>query len=172
MEARAITGKRARALRFLCAAARHVLIDLFLVELVAAAFLISRLPIPVRPVRLDAAEFSTLTITETAGTWPAQSLTLFGQEDIAAYCERFNALCAPRERHPMRYRVLGGASYECVFVREDGSTVTVGVSSGSPLLFVTAPPDTEEQVYHVGEDVAESLCADMEELLHPDLGLG
>ena len=56
MEARAITGKRARAVRFLRAAARHVLIDLFLAELVVAGFLIGRLPVPVRPVRLDATD--------------------------------------------------------------------------------------------------------------------
>ena len=54
MEARAITGKRARAIRFLRAAARHVLIDLFLAELVVAGFLIGRLPVPVRDGFCDA----------------------------------------------------------------------------------------------------------------------
>ena len=171
MEARATTGKRARVLRFLRAAARHVLIDLLLLELVAAALLIARLPLPVRPVRLDAADFATLTITQTAGAWPSQSLTLDGQEEIAAYCEQLNALRAPRERHPMRYRTLGGLIYEFVFAREDGSTVTAGITSGTPLFYVTASPDVETQAYHVGEDVVNALCADVEALLHPGLGL-
>ena len=109
MEARAITGKRARVLRFLRAAARHVLIDLFLAELVVAGFLIGRLPVPVRPVRLDATDFATLTITETAGAWPSQSLTLDGQEKISAYCEQLNALRAPRDRRvgPRQLRCAG-----------------------------------------------------------------
>lgn len=171
MEARAITGKCARAVRFLRAAALHVLIDLFLLELIAAALLIARLPIPVHPVRLDAAEFSTLTITQTTGAWPSQGLTLDEQEEIAAYCEQLNALRAPRERHPMRYRTLGGSTYEFVFACQDGSTVTAGITSGTPLLYVTASSDAETRSYHVGEDVVNALCEDVEALLHPDLGL-
>ena len=55
---------------------RHVLIDLFLAEFLLAVFFVARLPIPVRPVRLDAADFTSLTVRESTGTWPAQSLTL------------------------------------------------------------------------------------------------
>ena len=71
----------------------------------------------------------------------------------------------------MRYRTLGGASYEFVFAREDGSTVTAGITSGTPLFYVTASSDAETRSYHVGEDAVDALCADVEALLHPDPGL-
>ena len=79
---------------------RHVLIDLFLAEILLAVFFVVRLPIPVRPVRLDAADLTSLTVRESTGTWPAQSLTLTEREEIAAHCAAFRALRAPRERHP------------------------------------------------------------------------
>ena len=70
-----------------------------------------------------------------------------------------------------RYRTLGGASYEFVFAREDGSTVTAGITSGTPLFCVTASAGAKTRAYHVGEDAVDALCADVEALLHPDPGL-
>lgn len=168
MDASVTASKPAPVRRFLCAVWRHALIDLFLVEILAAVFLVTRLPVPVRPVRLDAADFSTLVIRETAGTWPAQSLTLYEQEEIAEYCELFNGLRAPRERHPARYQTLGGSSYEFAFTREDGEAFTVGVTSGTPLFFVKETPESAPQYYHVGGDAAESLCAAMYPVISSD----
>ena len=118
MEASAAVNKRARVTRFLRGAWRHALIDLFLVEIVVAVFFVTRLAVPVRPVRLDAADFPALTIHASSGSWPSQGLTLDTQEEITEYCELFNGLRAPKERHPDRYRIMGGATCSFVFKRE------------------------------------------------------
>lgn len=84
-------------------------------------------------------------------------------------CRPFNALRAPKERHPQRYSTLGGATCEFTFTREAGEPFTVGVSDGTPLLFVRETPDAELQFYHVGEDVTRKFCSEVEALLHPEL---
>ena len=170
MEASATVNKRARVTRFLRGVWRHALIGLFLVELLVAVFLVTHLAVPVRPVRLDAADFSALTVRVSAGTWPSQGLTLDTQEEITEYCEAFNALRAPKERHPDRYRIMGGATCSFAFTRENGETFTISVTSGTPMLSVLETPDAAPQHYHVDEDVTARICADTEMLLHPDLG--
>ena len=170
MEASAAVNKRARVTRFLRGAWRHALIDLFLVEIVVAVFFVTRLAVPVRPVRLDAADFPALTIHASSGSWPSQGLTLDTQEDITEYCELFNGLRAPKERHPDRYRIMGGATCSFVFKRKDGAALTISVTSGTPLFSVKETPYAAPQHYHVGEDVTARICADTEMLLHPDLG--
>lgn len=172
MEASAGGSKPAAAKHVLHGVWRHVLIDLFLAEFLLAVFFVARLPIPVRPVRLDAADFTSLTVRESTGTWPAQSLTLTEREEIAAHCAAFHALCAPRERHPARYRVLGGTTYEFLFTRADGGTFAVRLTGGTPLLCVQRVSTAAPRYYHVGKETVERLCADAAALLDPVGGAG
>ena len=169
MEASVTGNKRARVTRFLRAALTHILIDLFLAELLIAVFLVTQLPIP---VRLDAADFSTLTIRESSGLASVQALKLSEPKEIAEYCELFDGLRAPKERHPNRYRTLGGVSFEFVFMRENGEVVTVGVTSGTPLLSVRKTSDAEPQYYHVGEDVTAHIYEDMQARFDSALRIG
>ena len=152
MEASAGGSKPAAAKHVLHGVWRHVLIDLFLAEILLAVFFVVRLPIPVRPVRLDAADLTSLTVRESTGTWPAQSLTLTEREEIAAHCAAFRALRAPRERHPARYRVLGGATYEFLFTRADGGTFAVRLTGGTPLLCVQRASTASPRDYRLGEE--------------------
>ena len=118
-------------------------------------------------------QYSATAVREATAVLPEDAgLTLTEREEIAAHCAAFHDLCAPRERHPARYRVLGGTTYEFLFIRADGGTFAVRLTGGTPLLCVQRVSTAAPRYYHVGKETVERLCADAAALLDPVGGAG